>query len=334
MLVEIAGFALLGLGLFGVWKATRPKAPTPVEARRPPSRPADHKPLPPSPGPAVAASNTSDALVGTTLGDWEILQRVGEGGMATVYKARSTKDGRPAAVKVIREEHQRNPEFIARFRREIEISRTLHHPGLIEVYQAGQQRGQLFMAVEWLEGPTLESVLQKGALPLPVFYRFAPPMAQALQHAHDRELMHRDIKPGNIMLTRGGAAKVLDFGLAVQEGQNRFTAVGFSMGTPTHMAPEVLTKGVASFQADQYALGIVFYQMLIGECPFTARNPVELGMMHVNVAPPPMRPRRAEIPADLEELVMRMLAKQPEQRFPRLDTVAEMLIRQGQRFPA
>jgi eukaryotic-like serine/threonine-protein kinase len=307
MVLELAGLALVLVGGWGLWRSTRP---VPVPAKALPARSA----------PKPAAS----ALPGP-LGDYELLQRVGEGGMATVYRGRSRRDGRSAAIKVIRDEFQRNEEFIARFRREIEISRKLKHPGIVDVYDAGEQGGMLYMAVEWLPGPTLEEMLQAGPLPLSVFARIAPALAQALQYAHDRELMHRDIKPGNIMLGKDGTPKILDFGLAVQEGQSRFTALGFSMGTPSHMAPEVLTSGVCSFASDQYALGVVFYQMLTGKCPFVAKNPVELGMLHLNKPVPSLQKQRVEIGARLEQVVLRMLEKEPSRRFPNLHQVAAAL---------
>lgn len=307
MVLELAGVALVLVGGWGLWRSTRPVAP--------PSKPHQStispKPPPPSlPGP---------------LGEYEVLERVGEGGMATVYRGRSRREGRVAAIKVIRQEFQRDTEFIARFQREIEISRKLRHPGVVEVYDSGEQSGMLYMAVEWLPGPTLEEMLQAGPLPMSVFARIAPALAQALQYAHDRELMHRDIKPGNIMLTKDGTPKILDFGLAVQEGQSRFTALGFSMGTPSHMAPEVLMSGVCSFLSDQYALGVVFYQMLTGKCPFVAKNPVELGMLHLNKPVPSLQKQRVEIGARLEQIVLRMLEKEPSRRFPDLHQVAAAL---------
>lgn len=246
---------------------------------------------------------------------------LGEGAMATVYLAQEPS-GRKVALKLIRPEMALDTEFQQRFQREIEIVGRLSHPNVVEVYSAGVEQQRMFMAMEWVEGCTLDQILAPGPLALEEFHRLARQMAQVFHFAHQRQLLHRDIKPGNLMVTRQGQVKVLDFGLALQQGQSRFTSVGFSMGTPTHMAPEVLTTGQATAQSDQYALGIVFYQMLVGQLPFQARNPIELGMMHVTKEPPPLRKARPELPGELETLILRMLAKEPERRYAALGEVA------------
>lgn len=254
------------------------------------------------------------------LGEYRPVAFLGEGAMASVYLAVNAA-GEKLALKLIRPDMAQDTEFQQRFQREIEIVGRLSHPNVVEVYRAGMEQGTMFMAMEWVEGCTLEQLLAEGPLPLEEFHCLAPQMAQVFHFAHHRQLLHRDIKPGNLMVTRSGQVKVLDFGLALQQGQSRFTSVGFSMGTPTHMAPEVLTTGQATAGSDQYALGVVFYQMLVGQLPFQARNPIELGMMHVTEEPPPLRKSRPELAPELEALVLKMLAKEPEQRFSALGDV-------------
>ena len=258
------------------------------------------------------------------LGDYRPVAFLGEGAMASVYLAQDPS-GRKLALKLIRPEMAQDTEFQQRFQREIEIVRRLSHPNVVEVFEAGMHQGQMFMAMEWVEGCTLEQLLIDGPLALDEFHLVARQLAQVFHFAHQRQLLHRDIKPGNLMVTQSGQVKVLDFGLALQQGQSRFTSVGFSMGTPTHMAPEVLTTGEATAGSDQYALGIVFYQMLLGQLPFQARNPIELGMMHVTKEPPPLRKVRSEVSPELESMVLRMLAKEPEKRFSALGEVAVAL---------
>ena len=159
-------------------------------------------------------------------------------------------------------------------------------------------------------------------LAMPDFCSLAQQLCQALQFAHSRQLFHRDIKPGNIMVTRQGQAKVVDFGLAIERGQDRFTNQGFSMGTPTHMAPEMLTDGHFSPASDQYQLGIVFFQMVTGKLPFEHHNPVQLGWMQIQNPPPSPRQLRPDLEPDWEIVILKMLSKRPEDRFSHLDEVA------------
>lgn len=257
----------------------------------------------------------------TALGPYTIEATLGSGAMGAVYKAHDPSTQRTVALKVA------NPlsDYRSRFEREIAIAKELVHPNLVETYFGGELDGHLCLAMEWVEGQTLESILRGGPLPLEDFPLLACQLASGLHFAHKKNVLHRDIKPANVMVMRDGTLKLLDFGLALAEGQERFTAVGFAMGTPTHMAPEGLTKGVSDEFTDQYALGVVFYQMLTGRCPFEGDNPMLVGQAQVKEAPPPMSMYRTGVPPEWEKVVLRMLSKKPEDRFDDLSQIRRFL---------
>ncbi|MBS2034991.1 serine/threonine protein kinase [bacterium] len=268
----------------------------------------------------VALGPAPEAIEGK-LGQFELLNELGKGGMATVYKARHVDSGRTVALKVISPEHRNNREFHQRFQREVELSQQLQHPNLVAAYESGEIDGQMCLVMEWVDGKPLELLLTRGPVPHNLFIKLAYQLLEGLHFAHTQHMFHRDIKPANIMITRDAKVKILDFGLAIGEGQTRFTSVGFSMGTPSHMAPEMLTKGVSNAHTDQYALGVVFYQMLTGRTPFQASNPMDLGMMHVQKEPPPIDSFRPDAPRAWQVITLKMLAKKPEDRFADLAEV-------------
>lgn len=291
----------------------------------PPEKAAAEEEHHPSLQEAFAASVTNIMSEPIRLGPYELVSQLGQGNMAQVYKARDTRDGKFIALKVVRQEHLHNQDFKRRFEREVELSQHLRHPNIVGVYEAIRLEDQLCMTMEFVDGRMLEDILKRGPLPLQLFPKLAVQMLDGLHFAHKRHMFHRDMKPANIMLTRKGEVKILDFGLAIEEGQTRFTHVGFSMGTPTHMAPEMLTKGVSNAHTDQYALGVVFYEMLTGKLPFTARNPMELGMMHVQEEPPPIAPLRPDAPITWIQITGKMMAKKPADRYNDLAQIQTLL---------
>ena len=252
------------------------------------------------------------------VGTFKIVGLVGEGAMATVYRAEDQRNGQIVALKLVQAGLQKDPEFVKRFEREMEISKSLVHPNIVKVFESGEQDGQLYMAMELIEGDTLEVMVSGKPLPLFQVVRVAGQLVDGLHYAHQRDLIHRDIKPNNIMVTKNGIPKLLDFGLALQQGMNRFTSVGAAMGTPTHMAPESLTTGNSDKKSDQYSLGICIYQMLTGRCPFEGPEAMSIAMQHVKNPPPSIVAQREEVPLRLEQIVFRMLKKKPEERYPTL----------------
>lgn len=261
-----------------------------------------------------------------TIGPYQLLGVLGQGGMATVYRACDTRNQREVALKVMLPELQADPEFVGRFEREIEISRLLKHPNLIEVFEDGCSGGQRYLAMETAQGRSLEERLREGSLNLHEFASTTAQIASGLHFAHCLQLCHRDIKPANIFISPSGAVKILDFGLAIEDGQNRFTTVGYAMGTPAYMAPEVFTLGVCDAQSDQYSVGILCYEMLTGQVPFRGEM-MEVAKAHVKqpvASPTRLRP---DLPSDWEQAVLRMLRKAPGERF-------ENLLQATERFQA
>lgn len=320
--VGVMGFAILTVTGWWIYRRRRPSA-------SPRSQETSHSPPPPpsetTPCWVRAYQPQEQPSPLEKLGPFRLESLLGKGGMASVYRAQDERQQRPVALKVILEELRKDREYVERFHREIQISRNLPHENLVEVYEAAILEGQLCMAMELVEGPSLEEILALGPLPLPEVESLARQLLAGLSFAHQKHLYHRDIKPANIMVTRQGKVKILDFGLAIEEGQKRLTHLGFAMGTPTHMAPEALTQGAADAKTDQYALGIVFFQMLTGQLPYYSSNPIQMGLLHVQQAPPPPSQLRPEIPGGWDQLVLRMLSKKPELRFPELMPLEKML---------
>ena len=256
---------------------------------------------------------------------YEVLEEVGRGAMAVVHRAKSLKTGNIVAIKLIGEGFKGDDEFIARFQRESEISRQLRHPNIVRLLAVEKDPAKMFMAMEFVDGCHLDQLVPPGGMAVDEALRLAIPIAEGLQYAHKRGLWHRDIKASNIMVNKEGNPKILDFGLALGEGMSRFTMVGFSMGTPTYMAPEQLTTGEIDARSDQYSYGVVVYQMLAGHCPFEGKDSIQVGMRHVKEAPERLRIARPEIPEALERIVLKLLAKKPADRFADMGLVADAL---------
>ena len=264
-------------------------------------------------------ADTEDPLVRdqTQFGRFLVVQRLGTGGMATVYKAlpAATLDekGR-VALKVIHRSFAQDEEYQRRFHREFEIMQRLDHPGLVSVLECGDLNGLLYIAMEYVEGENLRDLLDRqGPLDLKSFKHLAKQMLEAVQAAHEAGVIHRDLKPENVMVSQG-QVKVMDFGLATASETARITLSGDTVGTPRYQAPEQFTSG-AQARSDQYSLGVLFFEMLTGVAPFEAENPMAVLLLHLNQAPPSPRSLRADLPQELEDLLLKMLVKDPEQRF-------------------
>jgi serine/threonine-protein kinase len=246
-------------------------------------------------------------------------EELGRGSMGTVYRARDLRLGRQVAIKVLHP-MLTNELGAARFQSEIRIAASLHHPSIVVVHDCGEANGYLFCVMEYLEGETLRARMQRdGQLAIDDGLSIASQIADGLQHAHARDIVHRDVKPENIILAEGRACLV-DFGIARvinDAGAVRLTASGVAVGTPQYLSPEQASADRhVGIHADQYALACVLYEMLVGEPPFTGPNARVIAMRHVRDEPPRLRTRRADAPAALEAALLRGLAKGPEERFP------------------
>jgi serine/threonine protein kinase len=254
---------------------------------------------------------------GTVLGDrYELGPRLGTGGMATVYRARDRVLGRDVAVKVLAHGYASDTSFVERFRREARAAAGLNHPNVVTVYDHGADDGSRYIVMEHVDGRTLAEVLaQEGTLAPERAAAITAGVARALDAAHRRDLVHRDVKPANILLTRDDRAKVADFGIARAAADAALTATGTVIGTATYIAPEQAAGRSVDHRSDIYSLGCVLYEMLAGRPPFTADTDLALASRHVRDDPAPPSSIRDGIPPELERVVMTALAKDPGRRF-------------------
>ena len=222
------------------------------------------------------------------------------------------------ALKVIAPHLSNDPQVAERFRREVGAARRVTHPNVIRIHDLGNASGHLFYSMEWFEGPSLEAQLQRvKTLSLGAARRIFLPVCDGLDAAHRAEVIHRDLKPANILVDEH-CAKIIDFGLASATGSAGLTATGLLIGTPAYMAPEQVKNGPQDERTDIYAFGVVLYRSLCGVVPFEGKNPIAVGFAHISEAPRPPRELRPELPAELEAVILRALAKDPRERFARV----------------
>jgi serine/threonine-protein kinase len=267
------------------------------------------------------------------LGSYVLLERLGEGGMGVVFKARNWKLGRVVALKIIRKERLSRPDTIRRFHREIQVAAQLSHPNVVHAYDADEVAGTHFFAMEYAEGFDLARLVkQSGPLPVERACDYVRQVALGLQHAHEHNLIHRDIKPSNLLLTKGEVVKILDMGLArlqhetSDEGSSILTQEGAVMGTPDYIAPEqALDAHLADIRADIYSLGCSFYYLLTGLPPLPAGTLMQKLLKHRMDEPEPVEKLRPGVPAGVAAIARRMMAKQPEDRYQTPGEVAAAL---------
>jgi len=256
-------------------------------------------------------------LVGTTLGNYQIIQEIGRGGMAVVYRAFQPSLRRYVAIKVLPEYLQADPEFVARFQREARAAAQLSHPNVVTIYDVGEQAGVHYIAMEYLEGGSLLDRLARGPLSSGEALQIVEQVGSALDFAHSRGLIHRDIKPANILFSADNRPKVTDFGIARAGDTSRLTRAGTMLGTPEYMSPEQAEGRPVDHRADLYALGVILYEMLTGRVPFHADTPHAIVYALIHQPPPPPRQLRPDLSPAVEAVLFKALAKQPNDRFQR-----------------
>ncbi|MBX3247663.1 MAG: protein kinase [Myxococcales bacterium] len=261
----------------------------------------------------------SDPWIGKTLaGRYLVEQPIGEGGMATVYRARHTLVDRPVAVKIMSPRLARDQSLRERFRREAKNAAALAHPNIIEIYDYGEtDDGAVFLVMELLSGAPLADHISRGALDPGRVASLGLQIAQGLARAHDFEVIHRDLKPENIFVSQAGPrelVKLLDFGIARSMHDSRLTNAGEIFGTPQYMAPERITSIDAGPAADLYALGCILFEMLTGRLPFESQELTGFFIAHMQQPPPRPSELAPQCPRRLEELILKLLAKKPEER--------------------
>ena len=260
------------------------------------------------------------------FGRYEIVGKLGEGAMGVVHRARDTALGRVVALKMLSAELGDDEEIAQRFRREAEAIGQLHHPHIVTVFDLGEFEGHAFMAMELLEGEDLRALISRaGEIPLPDRVRIMAQVAEGLGYAHTRGVVHRDVKPANIMVTTSGQVKLLDFGLARVVDRETITRRGMILGTPDYMSPEQAMGKPADQRSDIFSAGAVFYELLTGQKPFSGRTLHSVLFQIISEDPDPILTQNPEVPARLAQVAHRMLAKDPEKRHPSMDDVAAEL---------
>ena len=257
---------------------------------------------------------------------YEISRLLGAGGMGHVYLARDRSLSREVALKVLDDRHAENPDFVERFRREAEAAASLSHPNMITVYDAGEDDETPYIAMEYVPGGTLKNKLQaRGALPPRVAAGVTLEVANALAAAHEKGIVHRDIKPENVLVTDQGHAKVGDFGIARAATATAITETDLILGSVRYLSPEQAKGEKVGPPSDLYSLGVVLYEMLTGRVPFDEENPIATAMKHVNEEPASLRELDPTIPKALEAITLKLLKKDPEQRYQSAKELAEDL---------
>lgn len=253
---------------------------------------------------------------------YEIIKTIGEGGMANVYLAKDTILDRKVAVKVLRGDLSSDEKFIRRFQREALSVSNLSHPNIVEVYDVGEEDGQYYIVMEYIEGKTLKQLINKrGALTIPEVIDIMSQLTDGLAHAHEAYIIHRDIKPQNIMILDDGGVKITDFGIAVAMNATQLTQTNSVMGTVHYLPPEQANGKSATVKSDIYSLGILMYELLTGSVPFKGDNAVEIALKHMKDKLPSIRKQNPLIPQSIENIILKACAKNPRNRY---DSVKQM----------
>jgi serine/threonine protein kinase len=274
-------------------------------------------------------SDPEPSLEGRRLGGYEVLEKIGEGGMGRVYAARDVRLERKVALKVLSPEFLEDPDRRQRFEREAKVVAGLNHPNIITLFSVEEDAGLRFLTMELVEGRRLQDIIPRSGMELEAFFDVAVPLADALAAAHARGITHRDLKPSNVMVTDSRRVKVLDFGLAkllhsgaqqIGESTDALTRSGFIMGTIPYMSPEQVREQPIDHRSDIFSLGIVLYEMLAGERPFRGKD-LELVGAILRDPPPPLDSFRPDLPPGLADIVSKCLEKDPAQRYQKAEEV-------------
>ena len=265
-------------------------------------------------------------LVGKIIGNrYEILKEIGNGGMAIVYKAKDHVLNRDVAVKVLRDEYTTDSDFIKRFNTEAQSAANLQHPNIVAIYDVGheEENNLYYIVMELIKGKTLKQIINKdGVISWKWAVNIAIQIASALEVAHKNGIVHRDIKPHNIMITEDGVAKVTDFGIAKAVSNSTITSFGTTIGSVHYFSPEQAKGSITDAKSDLYSLGVVMYEMVTGTVPFDADTPVSVALMHIQEEPIPPIEKNPEIPSAVNDIIMKAMRKDPLERY---QSATEML---------
>lgn len=260
--------------------------------------------------------NANDRYIGREFDSrYTILSRLGSGGMAAVYLAEDRELGRRVAIKILDDRHANDAGFVERFRREAQNAASLSHPNIVAIYDRGEAEGTSYIAMEYLEGPTLKDLIVKqGPLPIPLAVDYVRQILAAVGFAHRNGVVHRDIKPHNVLVGEDGRCRVADFGIA-RSGASEMTEVGSIVGTAQYLSPEQARGGPIGPASDLYSVGVVLYELLTGTVPFAGEQALEIAMKHLSGVPAAPSTHRRGIPRELDVIVLRALSKSPVERY-------------------
>jgi eukaryotic-like serine/threonine-protein kinase len=273
-------------------------------------------------------------MIGQLVADrFEVEELLGTGGMSSVFRARDRVLDRSVALKIIHEHFSRDPEYVERFRREARAIARLTHPNIVTVIDRGEFQGRQYIVFEHVRGETLKDLLRReGPLPVERALGLTEQIARGLAFAHGHGIVHRDVKPQNVLLDEDGGVKVTDFGIARSlDAGEALTETGAVLGTGDYIAPEQASGQPVDERSDQYSLGVLLYELLTGEVPYRGDNPMTVAMRHLRDPVPSARERRPEIAPAVDELVRRALAKDPDERFPSMEALVAALARAPER---
>src|SRR5215217_4504874 len=282
------------------------------------------------------AMTVTDQLIDTLFdGRYRIVRKLGAGGMANVYLAEDQELGRRVAIKILDDRHAGDDQFIERFRREAKNAAGLSHANIVSIYDRGEAEGTYYIAMEYLDGRSLkELILSRGAAPPRIAIEYARQILAALRFAHRHGVVHRDIKPHNIMVDAEGRLTVTDFGIAraEQAGSSQMTEAGSIIGTAQYLSPEQARGAPVDQRSDIYSVGVLLYELLTSSVPFTGDTPVEIAMKHLSAVPEAPSKKRPDVPRGLDLAVVRALAKDPDDRFQSAEEMDAELARIEQGF--
>ena len=261
---------------------------------------------------------------------YRIIELLGEGGMAFVFKAKDEQLERFVAIKTLKPSYLENENFVTRFKREAQTAANLNHPNIVQIFDWGVEENEPYFVMEFIEGTTLSTVISKNKkINITDVLHIGAQVSSALQAAHESNLVHRDIKPGNIMITPNGKIKVTDFGIvSIQNEDSDMTKSGTILGTANYISPEQAQGTSVSSKSDLYSLGIVMYEMLSGRTPFIGETPISIATQHLTEKPRPLVELVENIPSGIDKIILKLLNKKPESRFKSAEDLRAALIQQ------
>ena len=257
---------------------------------------------------------------------YELIRKIGSGGMAVVYLAYDTSLDRQVAIKLLKEEYVDDPDFIRQFQKEAKAVARLSHQNIVNIYDFGESDGVTYLVMEYVEGSTLKEIIERsGALPISQVIDYSIQLCRGLAQAHNQQVVHKDIKPHNIIVDHHHRVKITDFGIAQAMNNLTITHNKGILGSAHYFSPEQARGDIVDFKSDMYSLGIVMYEMLVGKVPFTGENPVTVALKHLQEKPQSLVLQRPDIPVTLENIVFKALEKEPNRRYRDMEEMAEAL---------